>query len=184
MPSDASALSQWPPAHCSCHQPESPPSRSPHQTPLFIMDHHCWDSVSIFPASSPLQGWKPSHPWRGAAKTVSLLDGGAVCLCSAKQIRDTSRGKAKALEYCGDCFVTVDVYYNCENKLFCWRVFRALSLPFCFSSEQQLPQISYHSTVPILFSLKSYLAILCVAFVQFQQLLKIRFNYFFYFLFF
>lgn len=118
--SDASAPSPQLPAHCSCHQPESAPSRPPHLTPLLSVDHLCWDSVSIFPASSHLQGWKPRLHWRGAAKTVSLFYGGGVCLCSAKQIRDTNRGRVKMLkEYCEDCFGIVDIYKNCAGKINC-----------------------------------------------------------------
>lgn len=106
----ASAPSPQLPAHCSCHQPGSPPSSPPRLAPLLIVDHLCWDSVSIFPAPSPVQGWKPRAPWRGVAKTVSLFDGGGICLCSARRIRDTSRGRAKMLkENWEDCFEIVNI---------------------------------------------------------------------------
>lgn len=93
--SDVSTPSPQLLAHCCFRQRKSAPSSPPHLAPLLSVGHHYQDSVSIFPASSLLQGWKPSLLWRGAAKTVSLSDGGDVCLCSARQIQDTSRGRAK-----------------------------------------------------------------------------------------
>lgn len=94
MLSDASAPSPQLLVHF-CLQWTEVPSRPPHAAPPLNVVHLCWDSVSISPASSLLQEWKPNLLWRGVAKTVSLFWGGGVFLSTAKLIQDTSNARAK-----------------------------------------------------------------------------------------
>lgn len=82
-------------ARCCFPPPKSAPSSCSSPAPLLTVARHYQGSVRVFPASSRLQGWKPSLRWSGAAKTVSLSDGGDVYLCSVRQIQGTSRGRAK-----------------------------------------------------------------------------------------
>lgn len=94
MLSDASTALPLPLVHL-CLQWKEVPSSPAHAVPPLNLLRLCWGNVDMSPASSPLQEWKLNLLWRGVAKTVSLLWGGGVCLCTAKQIQDTNKGRAK-----------------------------------------------------------------------------------------